>query len=167
MSWLPEQISPEVAAKFREAIALDIHDSFRHVTRVNAVSWSEADVIDDHGTAEEREAARASDKDTHWSQLVENNAWRGTSNWSFLDPGGFRYYLPAGMILVSRGKSRIESLDFHLQVQDDWGLIKISALTDRQCECVARFCVVMCALGNPSWMDVLNSHWKKYLPEYD
>jgi hypothetical protein len=47
-----------------------------------------------------------------------------------------------------------------------WGLVKISALTDRQCECVARFCVVMCALGYSSWMDVLNSHWHKYLPEH-
>lgn len=77
-----------------------IEEAFRGVQRVG-VSWSEARVIDNYGTDAERFAARSRDMEAGWCDLVDDPNWvsePGIGGWSFLDAGGFRYYLPAVMI---------------------------------------------------------------------
>lgn len=89
----------------REALIREIYTAFAGVSREGGVSWSEAYVIDMNGEEGERRIDRAQDKDTRWEELVDNSDWdmeRGIGGWSFLDPIGFRYYLPAAMIRLLR-----------------------------------------------------------------
>lgn len=82
-----------------ELIAL-IHESFSGVSRKNGVSWSESDVIDDYGTADQRAQARASDFDQDWRDVVDSSKFRASGSrgsFCFLDAIGCLYYLPAAM----------------------------------------------------------------------
>lgn len=78
----------------REAVIADIMESFRSATRDNAVSWETAKKADYYEAFPERE------KDTHWSQLIDDPSFNAKprSAWHFLDGNGFRYYLPIAMI---------------------------------------------------------------------
>ena len=74
--------------------------AFQGVNREGGVSWSEAQVIDNYGSNEERNIARSSDKDRTWIDLATDPAWDVwdcSSNWSFLDKIGFRYYVAAAI----------------------------------------------------------------------
>lgn len=85
----------------RDDLIAEVHEAFRDVSREGGVSWSEAEVIDDYGGPAKCAAARKSDRDTHWSQLLDDPNWNpapGVGGFSFLDPIGFRYYLPVVMI---------------------------------------------------------------------
>lgn len=76
-----------------------IEETFGQVTREGGVSWSEAAVLDDYGSEEEQAKARASDKDKKWRELVRHPDFRiDFGNFAFLDPIGFRYYLPAVLV---------------------------------------------------------------------
>ena len=78
-----------------------IYEAFDGVTREGGVSWSEKNVIDVGCTAEEREAARALDKDTTWQELIDGTIGDefGASSFSWMhDPIGSRYYLAPAMI---------------------------------------------------------------------
>lgn len=85
----------------RAALIAEIHAAFEGVMREGGVSWSESEVVDDFGTDEERAAARAEDTDRCWTELAYDADWNigpASGGWSFLDPIGFQYYLPAAMI---------------------------------------------------------------------
>lgn len=81
-------------------LAFAISAAFAGVTREGGVSWSESDVIDAGGSDERRAEARACDLDQDWTELVADPAWQRWQEWpwSFLDPIGQRYYLPAMMV---------------------------------------------------------------------
>ena len=97
----PDFDSPEFR-EGRDRLIAEIERVFADVTREGGVSISEADVIDDYGSEEEQAAARASDTDTHWSQLDPERQDPGGSALSFMDAIGFRYYLPACMVFTLR-----------------------------------------------------------------
>jgi len=85
----------------KAALIEEIIAAFDGVSREGGVSMSEAEVIDDYGSDEERTAARLSDTDTRWQDVTDEQLG---SNWplSFFDPIGFRYYIPAYMIYYIR-----------------------------------------------------------------
>ena len=87
-----------------------IADAFAGVERGDGVSLHEADVIDDHGSAAERAAARRKDTDTHWQDVPGPDIER--YNWilSFLDAKGFRYYAPAYMAWTIRNMDTSDSM---------------------------------------------------------
>jgi hypothetical protein len=93
------------------ALIEEIYDAFRTVTRDGGVSWSEAFVMDQCGTDEERVEARRRDTDKSWTELVDSD-WRehpGVGGWAFLDPIGSRYYLPAAMVRgIRSGESQLD-----------------------------------------------------------
>ena len=84
------------------ALIEEIELAFRDVSRENGVSLSEAWVIDDCGSDEERAKARAQDKDEIWRDIPDEDIRHGYSCLSFLDEIGFRYYMPAYMIWTLR-----------------------------------------------------------------
>ncbi|MBX3120540.1 MAG: hypothetical protein KF784_15885 [Fimbriimonadaceae bacterium] len=146
----------------------EIYVAFAGVTREDGISWSEADVLDNYGSMEERLAAQASDKDTTWQSLVDDATWNPdhTSHLSFLDAVGFRYYLAPAMVRgIRAGTSEIV---FHLTLPKSslrsYTLEKWSLLTPEQMRCVKRFIVFMDAAEEgcgADWMDAFYSYWDK------
>ncbi|MEM1360083.1 MAG: DUF6714 family protein, partial [Bacteroidota bacterium] len=79
-----------------------IHQAFAKVRLGAGVSWREADVIDDYGSAQARAAARAQDEQVDWSKIPYNliGSLRYQSVTSFFDEEGFRFHLPIIMLYV-------------------------------------------------------------------
>lgn len=132
---------------YKQALIDEIYDAFRAVNRSGGVSWSEAYVIDMYGSPKEREQARKKDKEASWPELVDSD-WRdcpGVGGWSFLDPIGFRYYLPAAMVRgIRKGASDISFwLTPSAGKLDAWSLNKWSLLDERQRNCVKSFVSLM------------------------
>lgn len=142
----------------REALIAEIYVAFRDVTREGGVSWSETGVLDDYGTEAERLAARDTDREWGWTELVDDSKWQPDTGWggfSFLDAIGTRYYLPAALVRSVR-LGRDVGIAFHIDfsppasgslassVINDFDLVayrteQLSLLDDRQRRCVARF----------------------------
>jgi hypothetical protein len=175
-----EHMDPTIFAHYRAAVERDIRWAFRFVTRDDGVSWSESYVIDDRGGDKERAAARASDKDQHWSELIEDKNWepeRGLGGFCFLDQIGFRYYLPAAMVRNLQGDfgARSVDLEFHLRLpaEEDRRLryeVRWQIFNDEQRAAIARYLLVEAMRetreGGPldgiAW-ETLHSHWIKWL----
>ena len=133
-------------------------------------------MIDDYGTPEEQRAARESDADTSWTDLIDNPAWEpdGSAALSFLDAIGFRYYLPAVMILsLRRGRDETSLCQtLTLSAPGNGGrkteLARFKALDARQHLCVERYLRYMVALHETlgyhtdaqPWREALESSWQ-------
>lgn len=132
----------------RDDLIAEVHEAFRDVSREGGVSWSEAEVIDFYGDPDECEAARKSDRDTHWSQLLDDPNWNsapGVGGFWFLDAIGFRYYLPAVMIrsLRSGFDEGFESYVSNSAVSEEpslqqYRLQQQSLLDESQRRCIVR-----------------------------
>ena len=156
----------------------EIARDFAQVTRQDGVSWSEALVIDNYGSEEECAAARASDKDKHWAELVDDEAWdadQGYGGFSFLDAIGFRYYLPAAMTRCIRtgedGTIRIHLSRAHDGISD-WRYSTLGLLDGNQRRCVARFLALMVDISRQEhdvplfaqwWQETLDNYWHQFL----
>ncbi len=152
----------------RDDLIEAIYVAFAGVTRQGGVSWSEANVLDNYGSMEERLAARAGDKDTCWQALVDDPEWNPdhTHHFSFLDAIGFRYYLAPAMIRGIRAST--SEIAFHLTLQKGKlkGYIsrKWSLLKPDQLRCVKRFITYMDAVEEGccgEWADAFYSYWDK------
>lgn len=77
----------------------EIRRNFAEVSRDNAVTLHETQVIDRYGSMTERQTARKLDTDTHWFEVRDEwiESVTGIGGLSFLNDEGFRYYLPAYM----------------------------------------------------------------------
>jgi hypothetical protein len=165
----------------RRAIRARIEAAFHGVTRNGGVSWSEAIVIDDYGSPEEERAARASDCDRPWMDLVNDPQWQPEDYavYSYLDPIGFRYYLPAAMVKCLEVEAERDgpwlALAVTLETFDDrkgepkqqWSL-----LNESQRRCVAAFLRFMVAwdtlhrgLDMVGWQEALDSYWGTFPAE--
>jgi len=112
------------------AILDEIKRVFGEVQRGNGVTLHETEVIDDHGSEEEREEARRKDTDRHWWEVRDE--WiEGCVGLSFLDEAGFHYYLPAYMSYRIRTGKEPWGLDFHLQ-HDQWDFERIFSLAKKK-----------------------------------
>ena len=170
-----------------EALIKEIVEAFKSVRREGGVSWSEADVIDDYGSMKERLAARAKDKEHSWQDLINDTNWYPQigGRYSFLDPTGFRYYLPPAMIRAIR-LGVDQGIQFHLTAPAvgnefrDFATGKWSRFDETQLRCVAKFLRYMTELceahgkDNPenesackfeasNWREALESNWFKLL----
>lgn len=137
-----------------ETIAL-IYKTFKGVTREGGISWSEAGVIDSYGTEEEMLEARLLDCDSSWEELIDDPDWYHCycgGGFHFLDPIGYRYYLPAAMVLEIRYQDRF--LRYHLTLSDKFRenhLEKWSALTEEEIQCVCEY--LKCEDARNLWQD--------------
>jgi len=93
----------------RSNVIAQITKAFSKVSREGGVSLHEADVLDAYGSDEECAAARAIDTDTKWQEVPESDIEENYSILSFLDPIGFRYYIPAYMVWSLRHWERADS----------------------------------------------------------
>ena len=160
-----------------EEILAEIHEAFKDVSRHGGVSWSESEVIDDYGSDEERQLARMRDTDTTWQEVADDPTWwvdMGVGGLSFLDPIGYRYYLPACMTVAIRG-GFYEWLLYSLTIDEerelrDYKLKQWSLLDECQKRCVKHFIEFMLARANeePNDLDraVDTEYWKLALDRY-
>ena len=174
---LPELLKYELEALRRSVIA-EIYDAFASVSREGGVSWSESVVVDDYGGEEECAEARRSDKDTHWSQLVDDSNWNASASsafggFSFLDPIGFRYYLAPSLVRCVRNDDNVPDLDSLLGAPgpkfEGYRHTQLSLLDNSQRRCIAR-CLLFMAREDEAtegyvdhWLSVLNSGWREHL----
>lgn len=157
----------------RDCVIAEIHEAFRGVTRIDGVSWSESSVLDDYGSVDEQRAARATDQEDCWEDLVDDPTWEPETDaaaFSFLDRIGTRYYLPAAMIRCVRS-GRDEGIQLYLTLSTDnlrdWHLEKWSLLDIRQRQCIRRFLLFMVAASRVAiaeieariWQHAYDSYW--------
>jgi hypothetical protein len=122
-----------------------IKDAFGNVSRQGGVSWTETEVLDMYGTDAERKAARAKDTDRRWTELIDGDGFFecGIGGFCFLDPIGFRYYLPAA-ICISLRKRRdtaftFNTLEFHLQLDSGPLPWNLDLLDEAQLRAIAEY----------------------------
>jgi len=152
----------------RVALLKDIEESFRGVNRDGCISWSEAFVRDMYGTEDEQQAARLSDLDGSWEELVDDPNWdpdAGVGGWNFLDVFSIRYYLPAAMVRCIRS-GKDEGILYHLTYNSTcW-----AALNGAQHKCVKRFLRYMVDLYENDWIDPATgekeSGWKYFVQSW-
>lgn len=167
-----EPVSPCV----EKTIAL-VFETFRGVNREGGVSWSETFVRDDYGNEEECREARLRDKDSSWEEVAIDPNWEpfsGNGGFAFLDPIGFRYYLPAALVQRLRGREGLISLDLVLELPSEklrnHTLKQWSALEPIEIQCVCEFlkCIITVekqasAKFDPyvveRWERTYRSHW--------
>jgi hypothetical protein len=151
----------------------EVYAAFKGVTREGGVSWSETRVMDGFGTEEQCVAARASDTEHSWEELVDDPRWRadmGVGGFAFLDAIGFRYYLAPALIRELR-QLPAPGLDFWLTasyckpIQSNGDV----SLNESQSRCVARaveFFWKRSAQKDPDfahrWDEALD-HWRRWL----
>ncbi len=138
------------------ALIAEITAAFDGVSRENGVSLSEASVIDDYGSAEERAEARLQDTETRWQDVTDEDIASSDQCLSFLDPIGFHYYIPAFVVWFLRNmdnedpkslafsSNTFESLIYSLTLEN-WGgwepyyLNKYSLFTREESKAIAHF----------------------------
>jgi hypothetical protein len=166
---------PEHLAREAALLTEEIHESFRDVYRMGGVSWAESEVIDMYGMVVGDPIYH--DHDRTWHDLVDDPEWHsdpGVGGWAFLDPIGFRYYLPAAMI---RGiwTGEAYELPFWLSLRDgfrDYTLEQWSLIDEAQRVAVVRFLIYMAAVArahdqeeiSDEWREVLDGAWAAPLP---
>lgn len=165
----------EVLPRERDSLKVEIYEAFCDVNREGGVSYREAGVLDWGGTEVERAEARAWDTESHWTELVDDRTVivECDACWFFLDPIGFRYYLPVALIrslYYNRAQhSRDYGIQFHLTLSEDRRerfLHKWSLLDLRQRRCIRRFIKYMIAYHKndggsewEGWQASLDSYW--------
>jgi hypothetical protein len=158
----------------RNMLIAEIHRVFKDVNREGGISWRGAQVVDFGG---DESYADYNDTDSSWEELLSNEDWYpgpGIGGFSFLDPIGFRYYLPAAMVrTVSNGYD--EGIRFHLTLDNhddpkglrDYSLHQLSLLSREQQITVRRFIEYMLTMAAEDelhveyWKEALDSNWAK------
>ncbi len=165
-----------------KTIAL-VFETFRDVTREGGVSWSETFVHDGGGDEDDCRRARQQDNESSWEELANDpdlELFPGTGGFCFLDPIGFRYYLPVAMVKKLRGEyGHTGEIDFHLDLPKMWlrnyTLKQWSNLQPAEIQSVCEFLkcmdIVETEQDSPysvpgearvtSWKNAYRSHWVK------
>lgn len=137
------------------------------------MSWSEAKIIDDYGTEAQCAAARATDTERSWEDLVDDPRWddeRGVGGFNFLDAIGFAYYLAPAMIRDVR-RTCSAWLGFTLTIESEGRRLQVSALNEAQGAAVARFIRFMISVCEADrdtyddgeyWRRAYDSHWRQF-----
>jgi hypothetical protein len=151
----------------QRAVENEIREAFKGVSRAGGVSWNEAEVIDGYGTDSERAAARASDTDQSWEELVDDANWDGDRTYgafNFLDSIGYRYYIAPAMIQCAR-QGCGEFVAYALTKP-----YKCEGFTESQARATARFLRFMIDVHvavndhiyGAVWRRAYESHWREW-----
>ncbi len=138
---------PLNVSDIRDRLLADIQLAFRGVQRGDGPTLHEAD-LEGVGSAEEARAARERDTDSDWqevpAQVIERLSWA----LCFVDPQGFRYYVPAYMSFALRhAESDSNSVDFTIYAFDtqpnsalsEFQASRFSQFDDGQARVICRF----------------------------
>jgi hypothetical protein len=155
----------------RDALIAEICGAFGDIDRRNAISWNECAALDRYESPADCAAARRSDLDTHWRDLIDDATWQpfpGIGGYSFIDARGFRYYLPPAMIRFARGDVSEWYPGHLLHVIERFTDQHPELFTPRMFAAIARFMAFMAAGDTDpehrkAWRDALNGGWRRRL----
>lgn len=142
--------------EWKLALIEEITAAFDGVRRENGVSLSEAQVVDDYGSEEERAEARKQDTEKRWQDVPEKDIAYGHISLAYFDEIGFRYYIPAYIIWSLRNMNNrdrnspsygsmthgtiIYSLGgFGIRDLDEYDRSRFKGLTSDQSRAIAHF----------------------------
>ena len=147
----------------RDELIRAIERAFESVAREDGVGLNEAEGIDAYGTEAERAVARKRDVDVRWEEVPEAEIERHADILPFLDPKGWRYYLPAYMrwTLTHYGRSSSMSVDSTIytlapgtaQELKSRALERFKTLSGNQAATVCRFLRFMCDVAGEDECD--------------
>jgi len=167
----------------RDDVIEFIEIAFKGVDRKGGISFSEAIVIDNYGPKDKQLEARKFDQDRHWKDIKAEDIERGSSVLCFLNPIGFRYYIPAYMVWTLENyrvsssatiNNTIYALDFFSENKalnvNEYVKARCSLLNEKQCKAVALFLQFMS--NEPDVDDLiakkcLDRYWGQFLAEAD
>lgn len=148
-----------------------VREAFHGVAREDGVTLHEARVIDDYGGSDERAAARMLDTEKAWEVVPVSDIEEYSEALSFLDPKGFRYYIPAYMIWAVRAYGDTASMSadaivFHLKDLDgDFSFGRLDLLSEPQRRAAAMFLLyISTEHGDRDATEGVLRLWWKYLP---
>ena len=132
-----------------EEIIVKIEQAFAKVTRGDGITLHETDVVDACGSDGERAKARRKDTDKRWQDVPEKAIEDHQEALCFLDPEGFRYYLPAYMRWSLRHFKTSSSLSSDATIYalapsgnkgvTDWNRERWGVFTQEQAEVILQF----------------------------
>lgn len=162
---------PPFVESERDALIAEIEAAFDGVSRGGGVSWSQSAVLDQYGSQDEIDRAKRLDRDASWQSLL-SGGWEPQSRpggFAFMDAIGFRYYLPAAMVISVR-QGWDAGILFHLQVSstEEFSKKLWSKLDVRQVRCVRRYINYMFVVSSLTglydrkhYLDALEGFWNR------
>ena len=155
-------LPPFVLAE-RDALINEIETAFDGISREGGVSWVDAMVADACGDERAGQHVQSANRDARWQDLLAEGVefpGDGIGVWPFLDAIGFRYYLPAAMILtIVSGNDATVCFPLTLESgsPSSWPRDRWTLLNLRQRRCVKRFLQYMNVVEAFAW--TLRSDW--------
>lgn len=131
----------------KATLIAEITTAFNGVSREDGITLHEAQALDDYAGPEERAIARALDTESRWQDVPTEDITQGYNVLCFLDPKGFRYYIPAFLIwyLTSEEDSNTyNSIVSRLgggYEEGEYDLFRVSLLTPGQLKAITHFLV--------------------------
>lgn len=149
---------------------------FDGVQREDGVSLHETYVIDSYGNEEERAKARAIDNESRWQDVSDEWLESFPDAFPFYDPKGYRYYLPAYLILFLKNFINYKSLTlefmmYSLQLSSDksynhYYLSRFKLLNQEQSKTICQFLRLIVKYGNEydnkNAEKALKNYWYKF-----
>jgi hypothetical protein len=153
----------------QETLIQLIHLAFKGVTLEGGISWNRALSIclELPPYTEDSEAETTDD----WASLVLDPGWtyesEGNEVFKYLDPEGFRYYLPAALVRAVYSEGEI-LCSFLMSLENGGEDPRWSALDSQQKICVAKVCGAIfrgrCDRAGDPWFEYYESYWKQFDP---
>jgi hypothetical protein len=151
-----------------------IQQTFAGVGREDGVTLHETREIDLYSGPHERAVARLLDTDEMWEQVPAASIAKFSEALCFLDPKGFRYYIPAFMIWTIKNYRKSDSCsgDYtlyalcRLDKSDSDSTARLNLLNDRQRSAIAMFLLYFSSEAyNEEIVEVIHRFWRGYLPD--
>lgn len=159
----------------RQTLIETIAEAFADVLREDGVSLHQARVIDAYGGPAEEAQARLLDTDGHWWEVPDERIAELYEALSFVDPKGFRYYIPAYMIWTlkhyrSTDSNSVDSTVYAFLIYgglEEWTQTRFEILNQPQRRAVCWFLQYIVRFGRryadtPSAQLALDQYWGQF-----
>lgn len=165
-------------ATAQQALIAEITAAFQAVSREDGVTLHQARVLDAYGDAAAQAQARTLDTDNHWWEVPDAWIAEFSEALNFLDPPGFRYYIPAYLIWTLRHYPTSNSFTVDATLYAfclypslvEHKLSYFEAMDQAQSRVICRFlryCIRFAgdAMDTQAAQQALESYWGKFCPE--
>lgn len=166
----PKQQTTEESADGQRLIAL-IAEAFRDVRLDDGTTIHEADLEGAYIDDNVRVSARAKDTEVAWIEVPDWKIERFSSALSFLDPKGWRFYIPAYMIWTLKNWRTTSSptADFVVwgfePVVEELSIPRFASLSLQQAHAVHGFLKFFCEYsGDPESRRAMRAYWHRFSP---
>ncbi len=166
----------ETDKEIRKRIIAEIERDFADVQRGNGITLHQARALDDYRDEIEQARVRRKDTDTRWQDIPDTWIEKLANTLAFLDPEGFRYYIPVFMIWALRHYETPDSFAGHAAVyifgvnplaEDNMDLFRL--FTPQQTTAIAHFLEYFARYAdsniadNETAQEALDAYWHQFL----